>query len=172
MCRNLGSRPRHRNSGGPKEPHFRAVFSRSRRDPTRRRGPRDRALHGPRDHDPSRGSDVVRERGRKGQHVLHAPSARGGAVKSTGGILVVDDDPDLREFLHLMLTSMGFEVTSAANGQEALDAMEGHDPDLILLDMKMPVMNGWEFCSALECRAARRPPIVVLPAAPDPAARA
>jgi len=92
-------------------------------------------------------------------------------MKSTGGILVVDDDPDLRQFLQLMLTSMGFEVTTAANGQEALEVMEGHCPDLILLDMKMPVMNGWEFCCALEGRAAR-PPIVVLTAAPDPAARA
>ena len=92
-------------------------------------------------------------------------------MNSTGGILVVDDDPDLRDFLQLMLTSMGFEVTSAANGQEALEVMEGRCPDLILLDMKMPVMNGWEFCRALECRDAR-PPIVVLTAAPDPAARA
>jgi CheY-like chemotaxis protein len=92
-------------------------------------------------------------------------------VKSAGGILVVDDDADLREFLRLMVTSMGFEVTCAANGQEALDVMEAHDPDLILLDMKMPVMDGWEFCRALEGRAAR-PPVVVLTAAPDPAARA
>ena len=92
-------------------------------------------------------------------------------MKSAGGILVVDDDPDLREFLRLMVTSMGFDVTSAANGQEALDVMEGHDPDLIILDMKMPVMNGWEFCRALEGRDGR-PPIVVLTAAPDPAARA
>ena len=92
-------------------------------------------------------------------------------MKSTGRILVVDDDPDLREFLRLMLTSMGFEVTSAANGREALDVKDGHDPDLILLDMKMPVMNGWEFCRALERRDAR-PPIVVLTAAPDPAALA
>jgi CheY-like chemotaxis protein len=92
-------------------------------------------------------------------------------VKSTGGILVVDDDPDLREFLRLTLTSMGFEVTSAANGREALDVLEGYDPDLILLDMKMPVMDGWEFCRALERRDAR-PPIVVLTAAPDPACRA
>ena len=92
-------------------------------------------------------------------------------MKSTGGILIVDDDADLRDFLQLMLTSMGFEVTSAANGQEALDLMERQNPDLILLDMKMPVMNGWEFCRALESRDAR-PPIVVLTAAPDPAARA
>ena len=92
-------------------------------------------------------------------------------MKRTGGILVVDDDPDLREFLRLVLTSMGFEVTGAANGQEALDVMEGHDPDLILLDMKMPVMNGWEFCRALEGRESR-PPIIVLTAAPDPACRA
>ena len=92
-------------------------------------------------------------------------------MKSTGEILVIDDDPDLREFLRLMLTSMGFEVTSAANGQEALDDMEGHNPDLILLDMKRPVMNGGEFCRALEGRDSR-PPIVVVTAAPDPAGRA
>jgi two-component system, chemotaxis family, chemotaxis protein CheY len=92
-------------------------------------------------------------------------------VKSKGGILIVDDDPDLREFLRLMLTSMGFEVISAANGQEALHVLEGHNPDLILLDMKMPVMNGWEFCRAVDGRDAC-PPIVVLTAAPDPAARA
>jgi urea transport system substrate-binding protein len=92
-------------------------------------------------------------------------------VKSTGEILVVDDDPDLREFLRLMLTSMGFEVISAANGKEALGVLEGHDPDLILLDMRMPVMSGWEFCRAVDGRDAC-PPIVVLTAAPDPAARA
>ena len=92
-------------------------------------------------------------------------------MKSTGGILIVDDDPDLRECLQIMLTSMGFEVTSAANGQEALAVMEGHCPDLILLDMKMPVMDGWEFCRALEGLDSR-PPIVVVTAAPDPAGRA
>ena len=92
-------------------------------------------------------------------------------MKSKGGILIVDDDPDLREFLRLMLTSMGFEVICAANGQEALDVLEGRNPDLILLDMKMPVMNGWEFCRAVDGRDAC-PPIVVLTAAPDPAARA
>jgi two-component system, chemotaxis family, chemotaxis protein CheY len=92
-------------------------------------------------------------------------------VTRGGGILVVDDDPDLREFLGLTLASMGFEVISAANGQEALDVVTRHTPDLILLDMKMPVMNGWEFCRALEGRDAC-PPIVVLTAAPDPAARA
>ena len=92
-------------------------------------------------------------------------------MKIRGGILVVDDDPDLREFLRLMLTSMGFEVLSAANGQEALDVLERHNPELILLDMKMPVMNGWEFCRAVDGRDVC-PPIVVLTAAPDPAGRA
>lgn len=92
-------------------------------------------------------------------------------MKRTGGILIVDDDADMRECLQIMLTSMGFEVTNAANGEEALDDMEGHDPDLILLDMKMPVMDGWEFCRILEGRDSR-PPIVVVTAAPDPAGRA
>src|SRR5262249_46530587 len=151
--RDFGARPRHRHSGGSAKPHLRAVLSCPRRDFTRRRGPRDRSLHGARDRGPSRGSDMVREQGRKRQHVLHASSSCEGAMKSAGGILVVDDDPDLRECLRLLLTSMGFEVTSAANGQEALDDMEAHDPDLILLDMKMSVMNGWEFSRALEGRS-------------------
>jgi len=84
-------------------------------------------------------------------------------VKSKGGILVVDDDPDLREFLRLMLTSMGFEVISAANGQEALDVLEGHHPDLILLDMKMPVMNGWETLQRLKADASlRETPVIMI----------
>src|SRR5262245_23157885 len=108
----------------------------------RRWGARHRALHGARDRDPPRGSDVVRERGRKGQYVLHAPSSRGGGVTSAGRILVVDDDSELRELLRLMLTAMGFDVAGAANGREACHVLEGYDPDLIVLDMKMPVMDG------------------------------
>jgi CheY-like chemotaxis protein len=86
-------------------------------------------------------------------------------------ILVVDDDADLRDLLETILTAKGFDVSCAANGREALDALDGRWHDLILLDMKMPVMDGWEFCRLLQLRGPH-PPIVVVTAAPDPAARA
>ena len=88
----------------------------------------------------------------------------------TWRILVVDDDPDLRELMTLTLSSDEIEVECAENGLEALECLERHRPDLILLDMKMPVMDGWEFCRRLE--GTDRPPIVVVTAANDPAGRA
>lgn len=88
-------------------------------------------------------------------------------------ILLVDDDRDLRECVETLLESMGYRVLSAANGKEALGILDECQPCLILLDMRMPVMDGWEFCRVLDTRGPRPPPpIVVMTAAPDPAARA
>lgn len=88
-------------------------------------------------------------------------------------VLLVDDDPDLRECVEMLLDSMGYRVVCAANGKEALEVLDRSLPALILLDMKMPVMDGWEFCRVLDTRGPRPPPpIVVLTAAPDPAKRA
>lgn len=86
-------------------------------------------------------------------------------------VLVVDDDDDLRELLGVLLATEGVEVASAANGLEALSAIAARRPDLILLDMKMPVMDGWELCRRLDADGGR-PPILVMTAAFDPAARA
>jgi CheY-like chemotaxis protein len=87
-------------------------------------------------------------------------------------VLVIDDDPDLRELLAISLAGEQLEVESAANGKEALDHIARRLPDLILLDMKMPVMDGWEFCRRLDGSGAKRPPIVVVTAAYNPSARA
>lgn len=62
-----------------------------------------------------------------------------------GGILVVDDEADIRELLKELLTMMGFGVTTAENGREALDILAQSRPDLILLDILMPVMSGLGF---------------------------
>jgi CheY-like chemotaxis protein len=86
-------------------------------------------------------------------------------------ILVVDDDPDLRELLALALTTDDVEVACAGNGREALGLLDQRRPDLILLDMRMPVMDGWEFSRRLD-RRADRPPVVVVTAASDSAERA
>ena len=87
-------------------------------------------------------------------------------------VLVVDDDADLRELLVVLLSTDGVEVATAGNGQEALDAILARRPDLILLDMKMPVMDGWELCRRMDAAHVVRPPILVMTAAFDPAARA
>jgi CheY-like chemotaxis protein len=60
-------------------------------------------------------------------------------------ILVIDDDPDLRRALTEVLEDEGFEVSCAENGEEALQALEGVPPSAILLDLTMPVMDGWTF---------------------------
>lgn len=59
-------------------------------------------------------------------------------------ILIVEDNADLRRLYAIGLNQRGFEVKLAANGAEAVDRVESDRPDLILLDLIMPVMDGWE----------------------------
>ena len=56
-------------------------------------------------------------------------------------LLVVDDEPNIRELLSTSLRYAGFEVTAAANGREALDAAEEFQPDLAVLDVMLPDMD-------------------------------
>lgn len=60
-------------------------------------------------------------------------------------VLVVEDDPDVREFMDLLLSTSGYQTTCAANGAEALERMRVERPCIVLLDLMMPVMDGWEF---------------------------
>lgn len=87
-------------------------------------------------------------------------------------VLVVDDDPDIAESVQLILELDGFEVETTANGREALAAIERRMPAVILLDMLMPIMNGWELAAELARRYPRRPPIIVVTAAEDARVRA
>jgi DNA-binding response OmpR family regulator len=81
-------------------------------------------------------------------------------------VLVVDDDPDIRELLFTALEDEGFEVVPAGNGQEALAIIKTFRPDVIVLDLMMPVMDGWQF--ARELRARKEDiPLVLLSAARD-----
>jgi two-component system response regulator VicR len=59
-------------------------------------------------------------------------------------VLVVDDEPDTLELVKLVLESGGFETVLAANGMEALDKVGKTRPDLVLLDVMMPDMDGWD----------------------------
>lgn len=60
-------------------------------------------------------------------------------------ILIVEDEPELAEVYMTLLTQSGYETTVAHNGKDALKVAEDHRPDLILLDLRMPIMDGVEF---------------------------
>jgi CheY-like chemotaxis protein len=83
-------------------------------------------------------------------------------------VLIVDDEPDIRATVSAMLEIEGYDVAEAANGAEALQAVQDHPPDVILLDMRMPVLDGWGFAAELR-RRGHRTPIVVMTAARDAA---
>lgn len=82
-------------------------------------------------------------------------------------VLVVDDDPDIRALLVSVLADDGYDAAAAANGYEALEILDRWTADLVVLDLMMPVMDGWTF--ARRMRDARRGdvPIVILSAATD-----
>ena len=79
-------------------------------------------------------------------------------------VLIADDEPDILEILKYNLAGEGYEVVSAASGQEALDAVARKRPLVILLDMRMPVMDGWAVARALRVQGIDVP-IVVMTAA-------
>ncbi len=69
-----------------------------------------------------------------------------------GLILVVDDDPDIRALVHMILEEEGYAVVAAGDGREALLQVQHQQPALILLDLNMPVMSGWELHAELRSR--------------------
>jgi DNA-binding response OmpR family regulator len=79
-------------------------------------------------------------------------------------ILVVDDDPDMREALQMILESGGYTVVMAEDGEKCLVKLKEEHPDLIILDLLMPRMDGFEVCKALKdpryAKYAR--PIIIL----------
>ena len=77
-------------------------------------------------------------------------------------ILIVDDDSNIREFLRLYLEKEGFGTVIVHDGAEALEAFAAHTPDLILLDIMMPKLDGWQVCR--EIRKTSQVPIIMLTA--------
>ena len=84
-------------------------------------------------------------------------------------VLIVDDDPVQRDLVRELLEPVGFNVMSATSGKECLAICGKHKANLILLDVSMPEMDGWEVAAALRQSLRERPAIVMLSAlAPDP----
>ncbi len=84
---------------------------------------------------------------------------------------MVDDDHDIRESLASVLSDEGYDVAEAGNGLEALAEMDRERPDVVLLDLMMPVMDGWKTLQILR-RTPRHAtvPVVILSAATAPGA--
>ncbi|MFQ5945214.1 MAG: response regulator transcription factor [Anaerolineae bacterium] len=80
-------------------------------------------------------------------------------------VLVVDDEANIVELAQLYLSREGYEVVTAADGEEALEVWKREKPDLIVLDLMMPKMDGWEVCRRL--RAESDLPIIMLTARGD-----
>ncbi|MDX1617085.1 MAG: response regulator [Candidatus Promineifilaceae bacterium] len=80
-------------------------------------------------------------------------------------ILIAEDEPDIRELIRLTLSFKGFEVLVAEDGYAALELAEASEPDLVLLDVRMPGMSGYEVCQRLrQLGHLRETPMVFLSA--------
>ena len=77
-------------------------------------------------------------------------------------VLIVEDDPNIRELLQLYLEKDGYAVTVASDGGQGLDKFRAIKPNLVLLDVMMPVMDGWTVCKAI--RAEGTTPVIMLTA--------
>jgi CheY-like chemotaxis protein len=82
-------------------------------------------------------------------------------------VLVVDDEPDVVGFVRLVLEGAGYEVDTAGDGQQALSKLEAQRFDLMVLDIMMPVMNGWAVLKHLKAQGAPPPVVVILSAVAD-----
>lgn len=81
-------------------------------------------------------------------------------------LLVIDDDVAVTDLLSLLLRSQGFEVFATNNSAEGLSMIREQEPDLVVLDLMMPEMDGWEVCRSV--RQFSQVPIIILSALNDP----
>ncbi len=79
----------------------------------------------------------------------------------SGHVLVVDDDPDIRNLLTTILQNEGWAVATAKNGEEALAQIAADRPRLVLLDLSMPIVSGWEVLATLQENRVAVPVIVM-----------
>jgi DNA-binding response OmpR family regulator len=82
-------------------------------------------------------------------------------------VLTVDDDNAITELLAMLLRTHGYEVLTANNGEEAIKFIKEKNPHVVVLDLMMPGMDGWQVCKRV--RAFSNVPIVILSALDDPA---
>jgi signal transduction histidine kinase/pSer/pThr/pTyr-binding forkhead associated (FHA) protein len=108
-------------------------------------------------------------------HIEHNPSSKNlpaytnqyeAAPQMSGNVLIVEDDPDMREVLSRAISFLDYEIRTAGNGEEALVLIGEQMPDLILLDLMMPEMNGFQVLNCLQRSPETRSiPVFVVSAA-------
>jgi putative two-component system response regulator len=103
---------------------------------------------------------VLQEAGQPAPAIVPAADKRRTRPPQT--ILIADDEPAFRDYLGTLLRTQGFRVVAAADGVEALDAFAHQQPDLVLLDIEMPHMDGLEVCRRLKLNPETRLVPVVL----------
>ncbi|HUW61844.1 MAG TPA: response regulator, partial [Candidatus Bathyarchaeia archaeon] len=87
--------------------------------------------------------------------------------------LVVDDEPDVVAFMERTLRTEGFDVVSAFDGISALDLVDAEKPDLVLLDLMMPMISGYEVCEQIKANPQTQAiPVICVSSAHTPDARA
>ena len=101
---------------------------------------------------------------RSGGHASRAGGIGKGGERAGARVLVVDDDPSILDTVTSILSSEGYHVMAASGGQQALGLVTSWHPTLVLLDMRMPIMDGWAVARAMR-EAGSRVPIVVMTAA-------
>jgi len=93
-----------------------------------------------------------------------------GRASMRASIVIADDDPDILNIVATALEANGYEVHRASNGREAVDQVRAKRPDVVIMDMMMPLMSGYEATSALKAdESTRAIPIVALSAKAMPA---
>ncbi len=93
-----------------------------------------------------------------------------GASRAGSHVLLVDDNPKGLEFLELRLKTLGYRTTIAHNGELAIASVERDRPDLVVLDVTMPEVNGYQACRAIK-RSHPAIPIIILTAKTEEADR-
>jgi CheY-like chemotaxis protein len=97
---------------------------------------------------------------------VHTAQVRGvGWEKILGKVLVVDDDRDLADVCSLVLATEGYETGIACNGIEAVEAINNENADVVLLDIKMPLLDGLSVCKMVkENPSTSRLPVIIMSA--------
>ncbi len=80
-------------------------------------------------------------------------------------IVCIEDEPEMIDLVKLILSRKGFQVVGAMGGREGLEAIQAHKPDLVLLDLMMPDMDGWEVYQKMKANDATKSiPVIVVTA--------
>ncbi len=83
-------------------------------------------------------------------------------MSQTARILICEDEPDIADILSCFLTDQGYRVSTASTGQEAMEHLAGEDPDLVLLDILLPDLDGWQVLAQIRKTSDR--PVILLTA--------